>query len=251
MGEEITKDYGNDSGKINAAGSPGTGTGRSGSTAAAAGSNSGSGGTGTGTGTGTGKTEEKKPAAVAILTDEEQKKKDEKNAKRRQAYAKKKAEGTNAKPKKVNKKKNEELPLDTESLKTLVLTISALIASRPDCEHWLLSEKEVESIITPLQKMLADSELFKGAGAYSNQIALVIACITIFVPRLFITVNKANEKKKRKVTGNETDTTVKPGTDIRTAKTETNGTTGTGNRPVATGGKNNANSISWAGSPIA
>ncbi len=189
---------------------------------------------------------------VAVLTDEEQKKKDEKNAKRREAYAKKKAEGVTAKPKKVNKKKTEEpIPLDGESLKALIVTISTLVASRPGNEHWLLSEKEVESIIVPLNKMLAESELFKGAGAYSNQIALIIACITIFVPRIFISINKASEKKKREVTGNATDTTVKPERNSGNPKTEANGTTGRNNRPASAGGQNNVNSISWAGSPIA
>lgn len=255
MGEKTNGIIGEPNGEVKPEGA-GSRAGRSGSattTASSTGQGAGAGaGTGAGTGAGAGAgAKEKQLPKMAVLTDEEQKKKDEKNAKRREAYAKKKAEG-GAKPKKVNKKKAEEpIPLDADSLKGLIITISTLVASRPGNEHWLLSEKEVESIIVPLNKMLAESELFKGAGAYSNQIALVIACVTIFVPRIFITISKASEKKKREVTGNVTDTAVRPERNSGTTKTEANGTTGRNNRPATVSGKNNVNSISWAGSPIA
>lgn len=255
MGDKVTGNITDDSGKTDKRVGAGAGAGAStkGATTSAGSDNGTGAGAGAGARTGAGaRAEEKEPVKVAILTDEEQKKKDEKNAKRREAYAKKKAEGEKAKPKKVNKaKKDEPVPLDPESLKALFVTVSTLVASRPGNEHWLLSEKEVDSIITPLNKMLADSKLFEGAGAYSNQIALIVACVTIFVPRIFISINKANEKKKREVTGNVTDTTVKPGGNTGKTKNETVKPAGGNNRPVTASGKNNGNNVPFYGSPIA
>lgn len=133
-------------------------------------------------------------------TPEEKKKREERNAKRRERYAKQKAEqGQTVKPKKVNtkKKKQDDAAIDTNQLNIIIKTISTLIASRPNCSHWLLSDAEIESITTPLTKMMQESDIFNKLGEHSNQIALVTACVTVFVPRIIQTTIIVKENKKR------------------------------------------------------
>ena len=122
-------------------------------------------------------------------TDEQYQKRLERNEKRRQKYQEQKAQGTlkQAKPKKVNAKKKQSQEVDTEQLNTFIKTISTLIASRPNCSHWLLSDTEIESITTPLAKMFKESDVFNKLGEHSNQIALITACITVFMPRIITT----------------------------------------------------------------
>lgn len=187
-------------------------------------------GTGTGTGTdtrtnaGTGtsagtETEKDGISGLALLTDDERKayesadeaerKRLLKNAKRRYDYAeKKKSLGQSVAPRKVNKqsKQKQNNALDTTQLNVIIATISGVIASRPNMEHWLLSEQEINSITTPLSKMLAESEAFANMGQYSNQIALVMACVTVFTPRIIVSVQKGREGKKIERTGQSTDT---------------------------------------------
>ena len=156
----------------------------------------GTGGRGTGAGgTTTGATKEKEPTRLSVLTEEQ--KREERNRKRRERYAKQKAEqGDSPKPKKVKKKKADENALGTEQLNALIKSVSVMIASRPKCEHWLMSDKEIESITTPLSNILKDSEAFKNIGEHSNQIALVFACITVILPRAIKSISIMQEEKK-------------------------------------------------------
>lgn len=150
---------------------------------------------GTGGSGGATTTKEKEPTRLPILTEEE--KRAERNRKRRERYAKQKAEqGDSPKPKKVKKKKADENALGTEQLNALIKSVSVMIASRPKCEHWLMSDKEIESITTPLSNILKDSEAFKNIGEHSNQIALVFACITVILPRTIKSISIMQEEKK-------------------------------------------------------
>ena len=168
----------------------------------------GTAGTGTGTETGT----QKVVSGLATI-DAEEEKRLERNRKRRERYAKEKeANGGQVKPRKVNGKKKD-ADIDTQQIDTLILSIFTVIGSRPNCEQWLLSENEVKSITKPLCAMLAESEALSVISQNSNQIALVMACITVFVPRVFVTVQKMNNKKEMekfaKRTGNGNDFTGK------------------------------------------
>lgn len=112
---------------------------------------------------------------------------------------------------KPRKKKEEPKLIDQTSLNAVIGSISAVVASRPDCDHWLMTETEINSITTPLSKMIDESELFKDVGNYSNQIALVLACATVFTPRIIVSVQKVKEKKQREITGNSVETNVGTG----------------------------------------
>lgn len=230
MGSIIAVDNGKTDSETGAVTGTGTGTGRSNKSTDSADTSTrtaGTAGTGTGTGTGTAGTagaqngvgiekstelaflneDEKKAFAVA---DEDEKKRLLRNAKRRQRYQTEKT--GQAKPKKVNKKKtNATPPITDDSLKLMIVTVSGLVASRPNMEHWALSEKEVDSIVTPLSNILKQYDAFSNLGEHSNEIALVMACMTIFVPRIFVTSNKLKEKKRNGITGNSVNTNVDTG----------------------------------------
>ena len=211
---------------------------------------------GSGSGTGSGNTEEKeKLSGLAILTeeekaeyqnaDEETRKKIIKRAKARERYRQQKAQG---KPKKV-KKKEEEPAIDVSQINLIIAGISSAVASRPGCAHWLLTEKEINSITVPLAGMMAESDIFSKMGEYSNQIALVTACVTVFAPRILITAQQSKERKKIERTGNKTDTTVKNG--ITGEKKNSNSKSDRPDeRKPSTSGENNGESVPFYGMPI-
>ena len=206
------------------------------STASPETSGRGKGSGGTDTASGGGNTEKgntvSKADELSLLTDEErtryatanesERKKILKNAKRRQRYAEQKqAKGQNVKPRKVNGTKNNTVPpLDVTQLNLIIAGISSAIASRPNCSHWLLTPEEINSITVPLSKMIAESEALAGMGQYSNQIALVMACLTVFAPRLFITAQMTKEAKKLERTGQHTETNYRDGKSGTVGKTK-------------------------------
>lgn len=161
--------------------------------------------------------EEKKSAGLAVVNEDE--KREERNAKRRERYAQQKAaNGESVKPRKVRQTKNKaSVPVNTEQLNALVKTVSAIIASRPDCDHWLLTDKEIESITTPLAGIIAETEAFAKIANNSNQIALAVACMTVFAPRVFVTATKIKTKKETQKNARKIDETKKGthGTDRR------------------------------------
>ena len=133
---------------------------------------------------------------ISAMADVEEEKRLERNRKRRERYAKQKAEGTQ-KPKKVNTKKSKEV-IDTNQIETLIKTISVMVSSRPGQEHWLLLDSEVKALAEPLTNILKDSNAFSSISEHSNAVALVIACITIILPRTIKSVTDINAKKKKK-----------------------------------------------------
>ena len=152
----------------------------------------GTGGTGTG-GTGGKTTGEKE--VISTMVDVEEEKRLERNRKRRERYAKQKAEGTQ-KPKKVNSKKTKEV-IDTNQIETLIKTISVMVSSRQGQEHWLLLDSEVKALAEPLTNILKDSNAFNSISEHSNAVALVIACITIILPRTIKSITDISKKKKK------------------------------------------------------
>lgn len=179
-------------------------------------------GTGTSAGTGTSSGREKTKEVVsglADVTDEEERKRLERNAKRREAYARKKMEqGKEYKPKKVNStttKKSQNTFATTEQITAILSTISMIVASRPECAHWQLTPTEIESLATPISNMISKSDAISDLAEHSDAIALVTACATIFVPRGIISLQNRKEKKqkhetKRTVTNSKRQQTNEP-----------------------------------------
>ena len=225
---------------------------------------SGSGGSGGTAATGE---QSKELSELAILTEEEkakyyaadeaEQKKILKNARRRKQYAEKKASGGQGKPRKVRGKAKEQPEvIDKASLNMIVASLSTIVASRPNCEHWALTESEINSITDPLSKMLAESEAFANLGQYSNQIALVMACVTIIVPRMIISIQKSKEMKQIARTGQRTNTNPKSlngGTksgNPKQTKASDHDVTGRDERNATSNGTKHVDNVPFYGMPI-
>ena len=221
----------------------GTGTGGTGSTKSTSSTDTGTtgrtGGTGTGGRTGGKTTTEKE--VISTVVDVEEEKRLERNRKRRERYAKQKAEGTQ-KPKKVNTKKSKEV-IDATQIETLIKTISVMVSSRPGQEHWVLLDSEVKAISEPLSNILKDSNAFNSISEHSNTVALVIACITIILPRTIKSITDNSKKKKK-------EKEVRKNVELRGSKTKniTNDKRNNGNT-TANDTHNGTNAI-WYGDAI-
>lgn len=203
MGEKLTERNGEIDGKANEQGRAGGINSDSTSTTSAGSTGGRAGGRDGGNGTDENKTGEKIIPQLVTVDDgktDEERKREERNAKRRERYAKQKAEnGQSVKPRKVNQsKKQNETTFDRTQINALILSLSAIVASRPNCEQWLLTESEVDAITKPLCAMIAESDKLEMIAQNSNQIALAVACISVFAPRLLVTVQKAKEEKEKK-----------------------------------------------------
>ena len=178
---------------------------------------------------------------VSTVVDVEEQKRLERNAKRRERYAKQKAEGT-LKPKKVNSKKTKEV-IETNQIETLIKTISVMVSSRPGQEHWLLLDSEVKAIAEPLTNILKDSNAFSSISEHSNAVALVVACITIILPRTIKSVTDINAKKKKK-------REVLKNVELRGSKTKDIRNDKGNNRNTSANDKNDGSNAIWYGEAI-
>ena len=198
----------------------------------------GTGGTGTG---GTGGTTANKEKVISTVVDVEEEKRLERNRKRRERYAKQKAEGTQ-KPKKVNTKKTKDV-IDTTQIETLIKTVSVMVSTRPGQEHWMLLDSEVKAISEPLTNILKDSNAFNSISEHSNAVALVIACITIILPRTIKSITDLNKKKKK-------EKEVRKNVELRGSKTKNISNVKGNERSIPANDKNNGTNAIWYGEAI-
>ena len=222
----------------------GTGTGGTGGdTKSKSSTNTGTTARGTGGGTGgrTGGTTANKEKVISTMADVEEEKRLERNRKRRERYAKQKAEGTQ-KPKKVNTKKTKDV-IETTQIETLIKTISVMVSSRPGQEHWLLLDSEVKAISEPLTNILKDSNAFSSISEHSNAVALVIACITIILPRTIKSVTDLSKKKKK-------EKEVKKNVELRGSQTKNISDAKRNDRSISANDKNNGSNAIWYGDAI-
>ena len=219
------------------------GTGTGGNTKSSSPTDTGTrtGGTGgTGTGRTGGKTTTEKEV-ISTMVDVEEEKRLERNRKRRERYAKQKAEGTQ-KPKKVNSKKTKEV-IDTNQIETLIKTISVMVSSRQGQEHWLLLDSEVKAIAEPLTNILKDSNAFNSISEHSNAVALVIACITIILPRTIKSITDISKKKKK-------EKEVRKNVELRGSKTKNNRNDKGNNGNTTANDTHNGSNAIWYGDAI-
>ena len=197
----------------------------------------GTGGTGGRTGGKTGGEKE----VISTMVDVEEQKRLERNAKRRERYAKQKAEGT-LKPKKVNNKKTKEV-IETNQIETLIKTISVMVSSRQGQEHWMLLDSEVKALAEPITNILKDSNAFSSISEHSNAVALVIACITIILPRTIKSISDISKKKKERKE-------VKKNVEPRRSKTKNISNDKGNNRNTSANDTNNGTNAIWYGDAI-
>ena len=199
------------------------------------------GGTGGRTGGRTGGKTTGEKEVISTVVDVEEEKRLERNRKRRERYAKQKAEGTQ-KPKKVNTKKTKEV-IDTNQIETLIKAISVMVSSRPGQEHWLLLDSEVKALAEPLTNILKDSNAFSSISEHSNAVALVIACITIILPRTIKSITDISKKKKK-------EKEVKKNVELRGSKTKNISDVKRNDRSISANDKNNGSNAIWYGDAI-
>ena len=199
------------------------------------------GGTGTGTGGRTGGKTGGEEKVISTMVDVEEEKRLERNRKRRERYAKQKAEGTQ-KPKKVNTKKSKEV-IDTNQIETLIKTVSVMVSSRQGQEHWLLLDSEVKAIAEPLTNILKDSNAFSSISEHSNAVALVIACITIILPRTIKSISDISKKKKK-------EKEVKKNVELRGSQRKNNTNDKGNNGNTTANGANSGTNAIWYGDAI-
>lgn len=101
--------------------------------------------------------------------------------------------------KRVRKKASKQPKMDMTQFDALIIGLTDYVASRPNCAHWKMTEKEVQSITEPLGNIIAKSDYMNQIAEHSDAIALVIACGTIFIPRIVITANIQKEKRPKKI----------------------------------------------------
>lgn len=99
------------------------------------------------------------------------------------------------------KKKDEPQTFTAQQLTALLVSISTIVASRPGCEMFALSEMEAEQIAKPLASMAAKSEKFAGMAEHSDAIALVTACVVIMAPRLMLFFDGQKQRKLKAAGG--------------------------------------------------
>ena len=237
MGESIIEEVKQVGGKTSTGGGTG-GTGGNTKSSSPTDTGTRTGGTGTG---GTGGTTTNKEKVISTVVDVEEEKRLERNRKRRERYAKQKAEGTQ-KPKKVNTKKSKEI-IDTTQIETLIKTISVMVSSRPGQEHWLLLDSEVKALAEPLTNILKDSNAFSSISEHSNAVALVIACITIILPRTIKSITDVSKKKKK-------EKEVKKNVELRGSKTKNISNVKGNDRSIPANDKNNGTNAIWYGDAI-
>lgn len=106
-----------------------------------------------------------------------------------------------AKPKRASRKRKKKTTVDSESVEKLLMTVTGVIATRPDCEQWAMQKKEAQAIAQPLVEILDKYDLAGGLAENSAEIALVVASVSFVAPRIMITANKKKEKKKDGMAG--------------------------------------------------
>ena len=159
----------------------------------------GTGGTGTGTTTGTKEIKSNNVPKPIILkspneTDEEFEKRQKRNEQRRERYAKQKETKV-----KVSKSDSQQV----EQIATLLYTLSNVVASKDCLSPLALTLDESKTIAQPLYNLMKDNEQFTKVCENSKGIPLVIACVTVMLPKIIATsVLLKAEKQKKEVTKN-------------------------------------------------
>ena len=233
MGETITAGSAGTGGQIDKPAStdkPAGGASAAGTETRGAGS-----GTGTGAGAGTGtKTEQGKELSAVANVDleraEARRKSKAESAARAKArkdalakgepipeWAQKRQTGTGAQKTTATQKKKEPDTLDSQSIQKLLKTVFDLVAMRPNCAHWALSDAECKQLAEPLHDILKDYAAVNDTlSQNSKYIALVMTAFAICAPRIVISSQMAKMRKVEKhgvTVRSKTDTDRKPPAD--------------------------------------
>ena len=141
-------------------------------------------------------------ATVEKSYEEKKEEYDKKQAEREKAGIKqeeplKVVEGTavaEEKPKRKRTPRKKKTTVDSETIEKLLFTVSGIVASRKDCEHWQLTKQECKTIAEPLVEVLDKYDVAKSFADNAPEISLAIACISVMFPRVMISSQKRRVK---------------------------------------------------------
>ena len=170
----------------------------------------------------------KAPKIVAVEVPKKEEAKEEKKGRGR-------PKGTTA-AKKKKAAASKPAHVDHTHVKVLLMTVSGMIATRPNMLTFMLTAEEAEQIALPLSNILAKNE---GVAAltneYADHIALLVAAVTIIVPK-FLLYRANNPKKERSIphaprneerpidpSHRENDRNLAPANDVQTNTSSFNG----------------------------
>lgn len=189
MGEKLTEQLGQSERPVDTKPNPGkpttgnSGTGTTGKGTGGTGNDSATAGTGKPS-AGTGETEKEKVPGLASLIQ---------NQETPPAPAKPKKA---AKRKPSKKKKAEpETSFSADQLSALILSMSAIVGSRPGMEIWTLQPEEAKQLATPISNMVAKSDKLSQLSEHADAVALVSASLVIFAPRALVYYDMQKQKK--------------------------------------------------------
>lgn len=141
----------------------------------------------TGTG-GTGRTAEKEKARTGVVLLKEETAPIPETPKKKQT-------------RKPRKKKEITAGFNAEQISALIVSMSAIVASRDGFEMFALSKVEANQLANPIANMIAKSEKIGALAEHADAVALITASIVIFAPRIMMCLDAKKEKAKRKKEG--------------------------------------------------
>lgn len=103
------------------------------------------------------------------------------------------------KRKKSAPKKKTPDSFNADQISSLIMSASAIIASRPGMGVFMLRPEEANQLATPIANMIEKSEKLQSLGEHADALALVTASLVIFAPRVLV---YSDQKKKKKLERN-------------------------------------------------
>ena len=140
-------------------------------------------GTGAGPRAGT-QTEEKKPAGLSAVNNP--------------AAPVPETPKKQTKRKKSTPKKKTPDSFNADQISALIMSASAIVASRPGMEVFMLRPEEANQLATPLANMIEKSEKLQNLGEHADALSLVTASLVIFAPRVLVYSDQQKKKKLEK-----------------------------------------------------
>lgn len=97
-------------------------------------------------------------------------------------------------PKPRKKRQSTKKMLDTKENIYQIFSVTSMFAG----EIWKLDYTEAEMIAKPLDSILARYNLLDRMEKYGDTLALTVALVAVFVPRVIFTINEKREKRRER-----------------------------------------------------
>ncbi|MGE7954927.1 hypothetical protein [Lysinibacillus xylanilyticus] len=77
--------------------------------------------------------------------------------------------------------------IDAAQVSLFIQTMSAVVGTRPNMSAFIITKDEADQLAKPLSNILSKNDAFSEvAGEYADHITLLIAAITIFIPKFLM-----------------------------------------------------------------